>query len=108
MLLTQRFNAEEVRELAAASVAATFVAIGTPTLFAWSTGSIRNGTDKEVYISLDGSTNNMRLASGQVEMLPPYSDGGFIPEGTQFSAKQVSGAPTTGAVVIQGYYLKKT
>jgi hypothetical protein len=101
---SRKLQPEAVKELAAASISATYANVGSATSFPWNIATIRNGTDAEVYISWNNGINHMRLASLQVEQIQAYTNGSYIPKGTQFQAKLVGAAPTTGSVVIEGYH----
>jgi hypothetical protein len=100
---------EAVREVAAASITASYTAVGTATIDHSRLVSISNGTDADCYISLDGVTNHLRLASNSFKLLDLTSnkvsdDGLFIAQGTIFYVKRVSGAPTTGTLWIEVMY----
>jgi len=68
-----------------------------------------NSTDADVDISLDGVTTQIRLAAGSGQIFDFTAnevpeDGFFIDKGTVFYVKEVSGAPTKGAVWIEIVY----
>lgn len=94
---------DAVRELAFGSISGTYAALGTPTADNARLLSISNSTDADVYISFDGTTNHLRLVANSFKLLDLSAnkirdDGLFIAVGTQVYVKQVSGAPTSGAV----------
>lgn len=102
----RRVSFEAVREAAFGAIGAAYATIGGVTTDYTRIVSFFNSTDADVYISLDGVTNHLRIASGTGQVLDLTSnkvrdDGLFIKQGTQFYQKRVSGAPTTGAVWIQ-------
>lgn len=100
---------EAVREAAFGAIAAAYTAIGTATTDYARVVSFFNSTDKDVYISLDGTTNHIRLASGSGQVIDVSTnkirdDGLFIPKGTIFYQKRAAGAPSSGSVWIQVLY----
>lgn len=100
---------EPVREIAFGSIGAAYATIGTPT-----TNHVRfirlvNGTDAEVYISTDGVTDHLRLRVNESIPINLSSnkvreDGLFLSAFTQFYAKDVAAATTTGSVWIEVVY----
>ena len=65
-----------------------------------------NTTDVEVYITLDGATDQIRMAAGSFFILDFSSnkvrdDGLFLSVGTIFSVREVSGAAGSGAVWVE-------
>jgi len=104
-----RVKFDAIRELDFGDVSGTYAAIGTPTTDYARIISINSSLDDEVYISTDGSTNEIRLSSNSFILLDLSSnkvrdDGLFIPIGTQFYVKQVSGAVSSGSVWITIVY----
>lgn len=100
---------EAVREVAAASITGTYTAVGTATIDHSRLISISNATNAEVYISFDGTTNNLRMASNSFKLFDFTSnkvqnDGLFLAEGTIFYIKLVGAAATTGSVWIEVAY----
>ena len=64
-----------------------------------------NSTDKDILISADGTTDQLRLASNSFKLFDfstnrVQDDGLFVPEGTQFYIKYVA-APGSGAAWIE-------
>lgn len=106
----QKLKPDTLRELAFGSVAAGYTNIGTALTVPLNICFVSNTTDKDVYVSWDGVTNHMRIKNGETRQIPAVANGmlgfgSFIPVGTQFATKQTSaGAPTLGAVVVEGYY----
>lgn len=105
-----RVTFEPVRELAAASIGAAYVKIGTPTIAHTRIVRIVNSTNADVYVSVDGVTNDLRVAASSF-VLYDFSanlvqdDGLFLQQGTQFWVKETSaGAPSTGEVWIEVIY----
>ncbi len=97
---------EAVREVAAASVGATYTAIGNPIGDHARIVRIVSTLNADVYISIDGITNHIRVASSSF-VLYDFStnkvqdDGLFLSVGTTFYVKQVSGAAATGSLWIE-------
>jgi len=65
-----------------------------------------NATDAQLYVSLDGSTNHIRMAANSFFLLDFSTnrirdDGLFVPVGTIFYTKQVSGAAGSGSIWIE-------
>jgi len=101
-----RVDFEAVRELAFGGIGANYAAVGTATLDYTRLLGVYNSTNEDVYISLDGVTNHMRIAAGTGQIYDLTAnkvrdDGLFIKKGTVFYAKRVAGAPASGAVWIQ-------
>lgn len=106
MAFGTRVQFDAVRELAFGSIGASYSAIGTAITDHARLVCFSNSCDDEVYISLDGTTNNFRLAANSFKLLDLSTnkirdDGFFIPVGTIFYVKRVSGAPTEGAVWVE-------
>lgn len=103
MAFGTRAQFDAVRELAFGSISGTYAALGTPLTDHARIVRFVNSTDKEMYISLNGSTNNIRLAASSFFLIDfstnrIQDDGLFVSVGTQFWVKQVSSGPTSGAV----------
>lgn len=100
---------EAVREVAAAAVGAAYGAIGTATTDHTRICRIVSTLDADVYISIDGTVDHIRVASGSF-VLYDYStnkiqdDGLFLASGTTFYVKRVSAAATTGSLWIEILY----
>lgn len=102
----RRVSFEAVREAAFGAIGVNYAAIGSVTTDYTRIVSFFNSTDADVYISLDGVTNHLRIASGTGQVIDLTAnkvrdDGLFIKLGTQFYQKRAGGAPTTGNVWIQ-------
>lgn len=100
---------EAIREIAAAAITATYTAVGPATIDHTRLVSINNSTNGEVYISLDGIVNHLRLAPNSFKLFDltankVQDDGLFIAEGTIFYIKYVTAAPTTGNLWIEVLY----
>lgn len=109
MAFGTKANFDAVRELAFGSVGASYAALGSAFTHYPRIIGITNSTDVDVYISFDGSTNQLRLAANSFKLYDVSTnrvrdDGVFFPIGTQIYAKRVSGAPSTGAVWAEVMY----
>lgn len=101
-----RAQFDAVRELAFGSLSGTYAALGTALTDHARIVRIANGTDAQMYVSVDGSTNNFRLAANSFALFDFSTnkirdDGLFVAVGTQFYVKQVSAAATTGGIWIE-------
>ncbi len=97
---------DAVRELAFGGISGAYAAIGTPLTDHARIIRFANSTGVEIYISADGVTNHLRLASNGFVLFDfstnkIQDDGLFMAVGTQFYAKQVSGAAASGAVWVE-------
>jgi hypothetical protein len=104
-----RVRSEAVREAAFGTIGAAYTAVGSATTHRGRIVSFYNSTDVDVYITTDLSKNEKRLASGTGQIFDYTAnkvrdDGAFLPEGTIFYVKRVSGAPSSGAVWVQYEY----
>lgn len=104
-----RAQYEPIREVAAASVGATYSAIGAAINDHARIIRLVNTCDTEVYISIDGTNNHLRLAENSFVLYDLSSnkvqdDGLFLSIGTVFYVKRVSGAPATGSVWVEVLY----
>jgi hypothetical protein len=97
---------DSVRELAFGSISASYAALGTALTDHARIVVFVNSSNAEVYISVDGTNNNLRLAANSFRLFDfstnrIQDDGLFVSMGTQFYVKQVSGAPSSGGVWIE-------
>ncbi len=104
-----RVRFEELRESAFGAIGAAYSAVGGATSDHTRLSAIFNSTDTDVYISLNGVTNHLRIASGSGQIFDLTSnkvrdDGLFIDQGTTFYVKRAAGAPSTGLVWIEVLY----
>ena len=101
-----RAQFDSVREVAFGGISGTYAAIGTSLTDHARIVRIANGTDAQIYVSVDGTNNNFRLAANSFALFDFSTnkirdDGLFVAVGTQFYVKQVSAAPTTGSIWIE-------
>lgn len=99
---------EPVREIAFGSIGAAYTAVGTGLTDHARLIRFVNTMNTELYISLNGTTNHIRLAAGSFLIIDLASnkvrdDGLFISIGTIFYVKQVS-APASGNLWIEVLY----
>jgi hypothetical protein len=104
-----RVRFEELRQLAFGAIGAAYVACGGATGDHTRLFTIHNMTDVDLYVSLDGSTTQLRVVSGEARVLDLTAnkvrdDGLFVPQGTTFWVKAVAGAPSSGAFWIEVMY----
>ena len=105
---------DTLREVLSASIAAAYTAVGTALAHEARMVQIVNSTDKALYISLDGSTNVMRIPAGVTQNLDfctnkVRDDGYFLPVGTQFYVNRTeAGATASGSIAIQVIYSSPT
>ncbi len=97
---------DAVREIAFGGISGAYAAVGTALTDHARMVRFVNQTDVQVYISLDASTDHIRMAANSFFILDfsankVRDDGLFVPVGTIFSTKQVSGAASSGAVWIE-------
>lgn len=97
---------DAVRELAFGGISATYAPVGGALTDHARVVRFVNGTDVQVYISLNGATDHIRMAANSF-LIVDFStnrirdDGLFVSVGTIFSARQVAGAAGSGAVWIE-------
>lgn len=95
-----------VRELAFGSISGAYAAVGTRLTDHARLIRFVNGTDAQLYVSFDGTTDQIRMAANSFFIMDfsankVRDDGLFVPVGTIFYTKQVSGAPTSGSIWIE-------
>lgn len=103
-----------IRSLAFGGISGSYATIGTPLTQNWREFRIVNGTNGNVFVSADGTSDNFFLPANSFVLwdlstnAPPISDTDtfVMGIGTQFYVKQ-STAPTSGAVYIEGIYARK-
>lgn len=99
---------EAVRELAFGGISGTFATVGTPSIDHTRIAVFTNGTNADLYISFDGTTNHLRIAANSFKLFDFCSDkvsddGFFLRQGTQIWVKQVT-APTSGTFWVELIY----
>lgn len=111
MAYPKRVRFEAVRELGFAAIPAAYTAVGTATLSPVRLVRISNTTNQDVYISIDGVTNHLRIVTGSFILLDfnankTRDDGFFMDSGTVFYVKRTGVAPTSGNVIIEVVYAR--
>jgi hypothetical protein len=106
MAFGTRAQFDAVRQLAFGSISGTYAAVGTALTDHARIVILSNSTDADMYASVDGVTNNFRIAPNSFRLIDFSTnkirdDGLFVSVGTQFYVKQVSAAPTRGAFWIE-------
>lgn len=109
MAFGTRATFDAIRELDFGDISSSYAAIGTPLSDNTRIISFNNGTNEAVYVSIDGSTDNLRLRGNSFKLLDLSAnkirdDGLFLPAGLQFYIKEVSSSPTSGSVWIEVLY----
>jgi hypothetical protein len=99
---------EPLREIAHGSITANYQAVGNAITDHARLVRFVNTMNTEMYISMDGSTNHIRLAAGSFFIIDFSSnkvrdDGLFLPVGTIFYVKEVT-APSSGNLWIEVLY----
>ena len=103
-----RASFEPIREIAFGSVGAAYTAVGTALTDNARLVRLVNTMNTEVYISLDGVTDVIRMAAGSFYLMDLSTnkvrdDGLFLAVGTIFYVKQVI-APGSGNLWIEVLY----
>lgn len=100
---------EPIRELASESIGVNYTPIGGALIDHARLVRIVSTLNTEVYISIDGSTNHIRMANNSFFLTDlttnkVQNDGLFLSVGTVFHVKRVSAAPSSGSVWIEVLY----
>lgn len=108
MSLAIRLLAEPVRSLAAASILAGYMGIGTSFDHPCRILFVQNLTDATLMFSLDGVNDHFPLIANAFLLLDvttnkTLSTGCFISQGQRIYVKQV-GVPTTGSAYVSTFY----
>lgn len=109
MVFGRRVHFDPVRLVAFGGIGAGYAALGAATTDYARILSIFNSTNQDVYISLDGVTDHLRIAAGTGQVFDLTAnkvrdDGFFIPLGTVFYQKRAGAAPGSGNLWIQIAY----
>ena len=104
-----RVGIEAVKELAFGSISGTYAAVGVPTAEHVRIMSFQNGCDQALYISFDGSTDQLRIAANSFKLIDLSSnkvrdDGMFLGVGTQIYVKEVSSSVASGTFWVETFY----
>lgn len=106
-------RADSIRTLAFGGISGTYAAVGAILTQNWRIFKITNNTDGDLFISFDGTTDNLFIPAMSFTLYdlstnaPPISesDNFVLALNTQFYAKQ-STAPSTGSLYIEGIYAR--
>lgn len=106
MAYGRRVTFEAVREVAFGGIGAAYAAVGSALADNARIVSFNNGTDADIYISFDGSTDQLRVAANSFKLFDftankVREDGYFLGNQTQIYQKRVSGAPTSGTLWVE-------
>lgn len=101
-----RAGFEAVREVAFGSILASYSAVGSATAANARIIYLANDTDVDVYVSIDGVDNHLRVKSNSFRLLDLTSNKTpfaplFLAKNLTFYVKRVSGAPATGTFWIE-------
>jgi len=111
MSLGTRIAFEPIREIAAASISGSYTQIGGPLSDHARIITFSNDTAQEIYISMDGQTDHIRMAQSSFKLLDlsvnkVRNDGLFLSKGTQIFVRFVSTTTAVGNVWIEIVYGK--
>lgn len=100
---------DTIREIASGNVSGSYAAVGTPLADHVRLICFNNGMDQDLYISLDGTNDNFRIASNGFKLLDISAnkirdDGLFFPIGTQIYVKEVSASVSSGDFWVEVIY----
>lgn len=108
MSLAIRLLAEPVRSLAAASIGAAYMGIGTALVHPSRIILVQNLTDAALMFSIDGINDHFALPEGGFLLLDvstnqTHTQGFFISQGQRFYVKEID-VPLTGSVYFSTFY----
>lgn len=104
-----RVHFDPIREIDFSSVSGTYAAVGTPLGDFGRILDLNNGMDEDLYVSFDGTTDHLRVASNSFKLFDLSAnkirdDGLFLPVGTQIYVKEVSASVTEGDFWVEVMY----
>ena len=93
---------DTVREIAFGAISGTYAAVGAAFADNVRILGLNNSTDQEIYVSLDGVNNNLRMAANSFQLYDLTAnrvrdDGLFFAVGDRVFVKEVSAAVGSGA-----------
>lgn len=102
---------DTLRSLPFGSISGSYAALGTPLTRNWRVFRITNNTQGDMFISADGSTDNLFVPARSSVVYDLATNAQNVQDtdwyvmqiGTQFYVKQ-SSAPVSGSVYIEGLY----
>jgi hypothetical protein len=106
-------RADAILSVANGSITNSYTTLGSPLTHNWRYFKITNNTDGDMFISFDGTTNNLFVPAYSFTLYdiatnagpPNVIDNLLLGLGTQFYIKY-SSAPTTGSLYIEGWYAR--
>ena len=109
MAYPRRLRFEAVREVAFGGIGVNYVAVGAAVTQPVRLFRLVNTTDQDVYFSVNGVTNHIRISSQSFLLLDITTnkvrdDGFFLDEGTVFYIKHCGVAPTSGTAWLEIIY----
>ena len=104
--MKQKAQLEALRSLAFGSISGTYASVGTPLADHVRIISFNNSCDQDLYITLDGINDNLRIAANSFKLFDLSSnkvkdDGLFLAVGTQISVKEVSASVSSGTFWVE-------
>src|SRR5208337_4238848 len=101
---------DSYKTLPAASIGATFTAVGTPIAHNWRIICFTNNTNADVIFSADATNLNFYLPAGSFKLFDLTTNredtatAWFISIGTQIYVEYATTPPSTGAIYVEGLY----
>lgn len=97
---------EALRNVAFGGISGTYAAIGTPTAGNVRLYSLKNDTNEDLIISMDGTTDHIFMGANSFMIVDLSAnkvrdDGLFIAQGTQFYVKEATSTPSSGALYME-------
>lgn len=109
-MFTTRAMVDVIRTVAHGSITGSYAAVGAPLAFQARIICFTNTTDKDMFFSMDGSTDQLIVPAGSFKLFdvttnhrPVNQDDFCFANGTQWYVKY-SAAPTSGSVYIEVVY----
>ena len=107
-------RADSIRLLAFGGITGSYATVGSAIAHNWRTFKVTNNTNADLFISFDGTTDNIVTPKTSFTLYDlatnappiPESDNFVLQVGTQFYARAVSGNPSSGSVYVEGLYAK--
>lgn len=104
---------DSLRVLAFGGISASYAPVGAALANNWRIFCITNNTNGDLFISADGSTDNLFIPANSFRLYDCSANAESVMQtddfalqiGTQFYARQ-STAPTSGSLYIEGIYAK--
>lgn len=105
----KRLRFETIREVAFGAITANLTAVGAAIASPARIVRIVNGTNQDVYFSIDGANNHIRLPSVSFILFDLTAnkvrdEGAFIAEGTIFYIRHAGVAPASGNAWVEVCY----